>query len=229
MSVLKKPQGDDIVAQYGPYFSLERIQQFKVGERYEILSVDERWYHVEVEEFSADSLIATLHFPHWQRRFDYHGSLRQVYMAEIGTYSAVTSHNKYQDPNSGQKPERKPIVKDKSKPLLSYEAKTKYDANFFSKPRPAWAKKRRAPSQDPGDDGNNSESSDGKFFNVNGESMIGSNGKFGRYHNNIPSSHHTFVTRMANTAKGTISLLFIIRVNREAREGRKEARVGLKW
>lgn len=173
MSVLKRPNGDDILAKYGPCFTVERIQQFNVGEKYEILCVDARWYHVEVEKFSADNLIATLHFPHWQRSFDYHGSLRHLYMAEIGTYSAVTSHNKYPDPNSGQKPERKPIIKDKSKPVLSYEAKTKYDDNFFSKPRPAWAKKRRAPLQDAGDDGNNSESSDGNYFNVSEENGLG--------------------------------------------------------
>jgi hypothetical protein len=151
MSLLRRPNGDEIAEQYGDYFDIKRIELIKCGERYEGLCRDGLNYIVEVKEFNPKTYQGHLHFPQWKTRFDFKGSLKDVYITDEGTYSkdaGITSLNTYDfDVSANAKRSSQPkksIIPSGAK--STYAANTKYDEDFFSKPRPPWAKKRRSSS-----------------------------------------------------------------------------------
>lgn len=166
MSVIFRPAGDIVAVNYGPYFDIDRVRRIRRGERYEILCTDGLNYIVEVKFFNPENYQAHLHFCHWKTRFDYKGSLEKAYIAEEGTYSkpsGITPLNTYEfeeelpskRPQKSNVSSRKPAV-----PNSAYFVNTKYDDDFFSKPRPSWAKKRRSSGDGKHDSGSSTSTDD---------------------------------------------------------------------
>lgn len=147
MSVLLRPEGDIVAQNYGEYFSLDRIKNFRKGDRYEVLCRDGLNYIAEVKYFDSGTLQGHLHFLFWKTRFDYKGSFEHVYFTSEGTYSTaagITVNNQYETLNgTSSKPKQSSKIRRSSNVAnSSYALNTKYDQDFFAKPRPTWAKKR---------------------------------------------------------------------------------------
>lgn len=149
MSLLFRPAGDELAAQYGEYFDLAAMSTITPGGKYEVLCSDGMNYIVEIKHFDPVSFTGHLHFRNWKTRFDYKGSIRDVYMTTEGKYSkdaGITAFNTYETENGPQSSRRASHVGSRKLPLgekSSYAANTKYDDDFFAKPRPTWAKRRR--------------------------------------------------------------------------------------
>lgn len=149
MSLLFKPAGDELATQYGEYFDLAALSTISVGGRYEVLCSDGMNYIVEIKQFDPVSFIGHIHFRHWKTRFDFKGSIRDVYMTTEGRYSkdaGITASNTYETENVSQSARRSSQIGSRKLSLgekSSYAANTKYDDDFFAKPRPKWAKRRR--------------------------------------------------------------------------------------
>lgn len=148
MSLLFKPAGDELATQYGEYFDLAALSTISVGGRYEVLCSDGMNYIVEIKQFDPVSFIGHVHFRHWKTRFDFKGCIRDVYMTTEGRYSkdaGITANNTYETENNSQSARRSSLGNRKLSlgEKSSYAANTKYDDDFFAKPRPKWAKRRR--------------------------------------------------------------------------------------
>lgn len=149
MSLLFKPAGDELATHYGEYFDLAALSTISVGRRYEVLCSDGMNYIVEIKQFDPVSFIGHIHFWHWKSRFDFKGSIRDVYMTTEGRYSkdaGITASNTYETENVSQSARRSSQIGGRKLSLgekSSYAANTKYDDDFFAKPRPKWAKRRR--------------------------------------------------------------------------------------
>lgn len=153
MSLLRRPAGDEVAEHYGKYYDVNTLRFIKRGEKYEVLCSDGLNYIVEVKEIDPDTLRVHLHFPNWKNRFDFKGSLKDIYITEEGMYSkeaGITSNNTYDFEGNGMgiSAKRDRMKRAISGAKSSYAANTKYDPDFFSKPRPSWAKKRRMSESD---------------------------------------------------------------------------------
>jgi hypothetical protein len=150
MSLLRRPNGDEVAEHYGDYFDINRMGLINRGEKYEVLCRDGLNYIVEVKDFNQKTFHAHLHFPQWKTRFDFRGSLKDVYITDEGKYSreaGITALNTYDfeaTANAKRSSQTKKTIPAGTK--STYAANTKYDEDFFSKPRPSWAKKRRSGS-----------------------------------------------------------------------------------
>jgi hypothetical protein len=144
-----RPDGDEIAANYGDYFDSSRISAIRKGDRYEALCKDGLNYVVEVKDFSPETNIGHLHFPRWKTKYDYKGNLEKVYLVEEGTYSSegkLTLNNTYELDGGSSSKRLQNAQRSKRPPstMSSYAANTRYDEDYFAKPRPRWAKKRRS-------------------------------------------------------------------------------------
>ena len=97
MSLLIRPNGDEVASYYGPYFSERLISMVSVGDKLEVLCKDGLNYHVEVKYIDGSGF-ATLHFIRWSKSFDWKGSLNNLYLTDLGRYSfcnGITKLNRY--------------------------------------------------------------------------------------------------------------------------------------
>ena len=135
VSVLKRPDGDEVAQKYGTksYFNTKKLRTTREGDRFEVLCEDELHYIVIVKRFDSSSLRGHLHFDRWNQQHDYHGPLDHLYLAAEGTHTKgiISSMNYYPaEPNSATDNEDTKSGK-KSQPSLS---NTRYDDDFLARP-----------------------------------------------------------------------------------------------
>lgn len=163
MSVLVRPEGDDIAASYGEdYLQYEGLVEMDVGQKYEVLCADGMHYQAEVKAFDSARREGVFHFCHWSVAYDYKGSFEVLYIAPDGLYSRglLSAQNQYKTEDKDKAKSRRPA----SHRAISKEflESTRYPDDYLSKPRLFPGRQRRSLAHildEPADDGN-SESGD---------------------------------------------------------------------
>jgi hypothetical protein len=154
MSVLERPNGDEVAAIYGPYMGMRQAAKLRRGDKVDILCTDGLNYHVEIKEMGDNGRVH-LHFLFWSAKHDYRGSVHKLYIATLGLYSAgILKNNTYSMPsiepleedvtnNNGKPPSKRLKTSSESskqhaqhRDKETYAAQTKYPDDFFTKPRP---------------------------------------------------------------------------------------------
>lgn len=169
MSVLLRPAGDEISQIYGDYYNSNELSKLKEGNRAEALCSDGLNYHVEIKRIEPRKDEIHLHFLHWNKQLDYRGSLKLLYLAPLGTYSAgISTHNTYpslQDSEDG-KDNKDKILSKRSRAQKStafvetssdkysnrYISSVKYPDDFLNKPRVSYGNKRSKPNENEDND-----------------------------------------------------------------------------
>jgi hypothetical protein len=83
-TALKRPLADNVVdALPNPLVNL--------GEKYDILCEDMQYYIGVVTNLMEN--YATIHFPFWAHKFDYHGDVRELYIASYGLFTVPAGLN----------------------------------------------------------------------------------------------------------------------------------------
>ena len=139
MSVLHRPDGDEVADTYGNYVSpSDVLQHVKMGSKYDVLCKDGFNYVCQVVSYhSTDEVV--LHFPRWDKKYDYKGALSTLYLADEGTHTGDNKSNYYgklvsrectKSSSSDQKKERSSGSKSTRFPNTR-----KYDDDFLARPR----------------------------------------------------------------------------------------------
>jgi len=135
MDVFRRPSvaGDQVALNFGPY-NVYIVDEVKIGDSFDMLAEDGKNYEAKIISIKDD--MVTFHFPHWSKRFDVSGHLREFYIVPVNTYSLIDGLN--------TKTNRYPIMK-VVRPKLKVKVVNvkKYSPDFCAKPRLNYRKGRK--------------------------------------------------------------------------------------
>lgn len=92
MDVFRRPSvaGDQVALNFGPY-NVYIVDEVKIGDSFDMLAEDGKNYEAKIISIKDD--MVTFHFPHWSKRFDVSGHLREFYIVPVNTYSLIDGLN----------------------------------------------------------------------------------------------------------------------------------------
>ena len=132
--VAMRPAGDEVASCFGPY---DLSEPMLIGNTYDVLCVDGYNYLARLERISDDKKVI-LHFPHWAARFDYSGSVDDIYITDKGRYSSgISKLNTYKETTDAEECPKSGNSKTKRSKSSNYKFPTerRYDDTFLAKPR----------------------------------------------------------------------------------------------
>jgi hypothetical protein len=139
MSVLRRPDGNDVAATFGEYMSEAEVKNSSPGDKFDVLCEGGIHYEAKIVEIDAQ-FRGRLHFCKWNDKYDQFGSFLDMYLAPVGKYSAGTLNgaNQFIDPNdtSSRRNRKYPANDggDKDDGVPSYAEKSRYDDSYLYKP-----------------------------------------------------------------------------------------------
>lgn len=138
MSVLLRPDGDAIAKSFGTYMTRSEVINANTRDKFDVLCAGRIHYLAKIVEIDKKGH-GRLHFCKWNEKYDHVGDLTALYIATEGCYSTGTlnAHNQHIDPNDATNTTSRRASRDgtkEDKNGVTYAEKSRYDADFLSKP-----------------------------------------------------------------------------------------------